>query len=300
MAIPSSSAKTEDVQSGGASTSATISSGGAEDVLPGGGASGTVVSNGGQQQVSGSSKDSGTTVGTVVSSGGFEGVSSGGVASGTLVSNSGMLEVTGNFSGSGTAIGTVVENGGTISVGDGGVASSTLIQQGGTLSITGFSVPGAAFDTNVFGDENASGFFASTTSDTIESGGVENVTSGGGAIDTIVAVGGSLIISDNASGTGDTIESGGTLELSGTTSVNATLDAGATLIVGAGAVVEVTTDPTQLIVLAGNGTITDNGATLQIASGGTEAHGAGLTFTDRPARAFPTQFAFQYSPTRTE
>src|SRR5580700_8164038 len=259
----------EDVQSGGASTSATISSGGAVDVLPGGGASGTVVSNGGQQQVSGSSKDSGTTVGTVV-------------ASGTLVFNSGMLEVTGNFSGSGTAIGTVVENGGTISGGDGGVASGTLIQQGGTLSITGFSVPGAAFDTTVFGDENASGFFATTTSDTIESGGVENVTFGAGAIDTIVAVGGSLIISDNASGTGDTIESGGTLELSGTTSVNATLDAGATLIVGAGAVVEVTTDPTQLIVLdaSGNpiGNITDNGGTIQVLSGGTEALGSGVTF----------------------
>jgi autotransporter passenger strand-loop-strand repeat protein len=105
----------------------------------------------------------------------LSGAKGGGTASGTLVTEGGQEAV---FSG-GTEVGATVNSGGGLLVFCGGTARGAAVGDAGTLTV-GLSAGGRAINTDVQSNGDLQVFFRGVASATsIDSGGVENVFSGG-------------------------------------------------------------------------------------------------------------------------
>ncbi|MCB8883992.1 Hint domain-containing protein [Acidisoma cellulosilytica] len=205
------------VASGGAAVTTTVSSSGALVLQAGGTASNTVVSNGGL--LLGSGIDSATTV----NSGGHDYVFAGGVARGTILNSgsvqfvlyggaaSGATLVSGGeqfiFS-SGVASGTIVSNGSFELVELGGVTSGGVLSSGGLLGTSGRAVG-------------------------VTDSGILEVLGGGTASHTIVAAGGSEIVTLNGNSISTTIDRGGTQVVAAGTSFGAIVNSGGFEVVAA-------------------------------------------------------------------
>ncbi len=224
----------ETVSSGGTAEETTVLSGGTQTLEAGALASGTVISSGGFEivssggtasntEITGSGTqiilDGGLAIGTAVDPGGFEIVSSGGVTSETIVSSGGIESV----SSGGAADDTTVLSGGTLVLDIGAITSGTVISDGGFEIVSSGAIvyqttvlsggmlilkPGAIASGTVssggtvtsVGVEVLSGNTVISTASVTLSGAVvshgaqEIVFSGGNAVSSLIAFGGTLSI----------------------------------------------------------------------------------------------------------
>ncbi len=255
----------------------TVDSRGTQDVMAGGTASGTAVSSGGTQYDAGTASGTtlsggtevvfGTAAGTTIASGGTQQVVAGGTTSDTTVSSGGTQYDAGTASNTtlsggtqvvfGSAANTTVDNGGTQDVVAGGMATGATVSSGGLQNDAG-----SAIGATLSGGTQV--VFASATSTTVDSGGIESVAAGGTASGTTVSTGGiqydaGTAISTTLSGgvqavygsaAGTTIDSGGyEVALSGGTVGGATISGG-TLELQSGS-----TAGNSTITFAGGGTL---------------------------------------------
>ena len=274
----------EVVSASGLTSSSIVSAGGTETLLSGGVASKSqvagsllvslggidstaTVNSGGTETVS----SGGSATGTIVQSGGVQFVQSGGVASNTSVNSGGMERFTPGASLTNIALsaGAKLSEAGVVISG----AGNTLTLKANTTS-TNITIPAGASvtsATDAFNDTVMSGGMivvssgGTTSGVTVSNGGTVNVVQSSGIVSgTIISSGGTVNVTGIAGGgppeaVGTILYSGGTLNVAGglTSAVaNTTVSSGATFTVSSGTIA--------------NSTFISTGGTEVILSGGTD------------------------------
>jgi autotransporter passenger strand-loop-strand repeat protein len=182
------------VYGGGSTTGTVISSGGFVRVFDGGTASAAIVSSGGLEYL----YYQGSAVSTTVLNSGVEHLQ-GGITTGTTVENGGLQYVY-----SGLTFSTKVEAGGQQDV-DFGTTSFTTVSAGGNQNVT---FGGTTVSTTLSGGDETVSVGALAVSTTVSGFGVETVLGGGSATYTTVSNSGTL--DDHGTVISDTVLSGGT------------------------------------------------------------------------------------------
>ena len=160
-----------------------------------------------------------------ISSGGVENVSSGGLTSGVLSSGTAVLGTLNVLSGARAAF-FGVSSGGLVNVSAGASASRYTVSSGGTVNVLGIVT---SFETILTGGvENISSGGVATglpNSSTLVSGGTVNVSSGGTLLHFTDVAGGTTNISAGGSGGFFMISGGGTLNVAGIVADTSAVDA---------------------------------------------------------------------------
>ena len=266
----------QSVHSGGSATSTTINRGGLQNVYSGGSATSTTINSGGQQRVS----SGGSATGTTINSGGQQSVSSGGSATSTTINSGGMLSV----SSGGSAV-DITQNSGGIIFADtsatlrgtningsfsiaGGSASNMLLENGGYLSVlNGHQATSTTINS---GGQQRVSSGGSATSTTINSGGFQNVYSGGSATSTTINSGGYQNVHVNGNVTKTTITDGGILQVDvGGSASQVTQNSGGAIVANTSAVLSGTNGKGTFSIAGGSAVnmLLENGGLLTVLGG---------------------------------
>lgn len=187
------------ISGGGAASATTIDNEGTLNVLLGGQTSALSVNAGGTLTVS----NGGVSVDDTITSAGTANVLAGGSASGMHVANGGILNAGGSitqtdiegkvFLSGGTALNDTIHAGGSMTLSSGGIATSTHVENGGYLNVVrNATVVNPVIDagtTNAFIGQDGHAIVSNATVQDLKvlSAGVENVLSGGIALNQTIA-----------------------------------------------------------------------------------------------------------------
>ncbi|MBS0984464.1 Hint domain-containing protein [Gluconobacter cerinus] len=288
------------VSSSGISIAETISNGGSEIITSRGVASNTIVESGGKDYVS----SGGTSIAATVLSGGTLFASSGGrvqvggtginttvESGGSAIFDYNALEVVS----SGTDYGVTLQNGAYMAVSSGGTAISYNVKTSAWVGIVGGGT--SLSGTLAGGTESVGRIYTGGTSSPVASGsgvsiddtftsGIQNIYTGGTAIDSVISIGGTQVVSSGGSSLSATVLSGGTgLVSSGGTSIAETVSNGGSEIISSGGVATSTVIASggQDYVSSGGTSISAtvlSGGKLFVSSGGqSQVGGTGINTT---------------------